>query len=316
MAWLPVRRLIAVARNRPLLSGVGAMAAATVALVVAVPVVRGLVADQWWDFGTAQANPIVAPIGGLLLTLPSQLWLMLAWLAALCLGLWAAHRAGLSSLPLRALLVVGLLVLLAGGAGVPDWARALTAPFYGLVPRIAILGAAPVALFVGLGLTTMLSLVAARGPRLRRLAPAVAVAAAVVVAMPAQQLVSGRRLNLNATLAGAGDTAAVARTLNGWLAPGETVLTLEGDGSEFMYAYARTPVRSDPWLATRLGLVEEPEVARRMAELGVRFIALGTTSLHWGPKPGYSIDRLGQLESLQPVLTGTDVSVLRYEPRS
>ena len=145
----------------------------------------------------------------------------------------------------------------------------------------------------------------------------------------ASTVVAQRHEGLFATLTGAGDTPEVARALAGDLGPGETVLNFEGDGTANLFAAARVPVvaallEPDPdsqvgrdYATAISGLmrVSDPEVVAATDALGVRYVAVGTSSMYWDLGTiGYDRERLLELPEFEVALRGTDMIVLGYEP--
>jgi hypothetical protein len=137
------------------------------------------------------------------------------------------------------------LSVVASGSGLLPWLRPLAAPWYGAIGRTYLIAAPLVVLLGSLTLAELLR-VKGRAPRRAGSMALVAVVRLSLLAIPASQLVPMRRQALRATLAGAGDTPAVAGRLASLLAPGETVLNFEGDGGALLSPSA--PSRSSrPW---------------------------------------------------------------------
>ena len=249
-------------------------------------------------------------------------------------------RRGLGLFPLVALAVPIVLSVLASVAFVPPWLRILTAPWFGAVGRIDLLAVAPICLLA--------SVVLARGldadgrfdadgeahvPRRPR-AIALLVGVACLLGATAVPVVAGHREDLAATLAGAGDTPAMAKSLSRILDEGETVLNFEGDGSANLFAAGRVPVLAayaEPsadsalgrdYVIARNGLmsIADPAVAGALARLRVAYVAIGTTSMYWGSpyvEPvGYDVGALIRQPGLQVAMAGSDLVVLRYQPRT
>ena len=270
-----------------------------------------------WDLGE-DVDPLAASIASFLVLVRGPTWMALAWLVLFLSGVALALRQGLSGFPLRAFAVVAVLAFLAGSKGLPELVKWPTIPWYGQTARVVLMAGAPMAMYVGLALERAIAWLPSQqrpsSSHWARAAPAVSLlGAGLLLLSTSAGVVPGRRLNLEATLAGAGDTARIAEELRGQLKPGETVLGLEGDGTEMLFAYNRVPVFSDVGLSTKLGRLDDPEVAASLQNLKVRYLAIGTSSLHWGPKPGYSIARLLEQPQLSAAFEGTDMVVLRYE---
>jgi hypothetical protein len=149
--------------------------------------------------------------------------------------------------------------------------------------------------------------------------------AALLVVVSAASLVPDRRAALAASLAGAGDTPAVARWLADQLRDGGTVLNLESDGTALLYADARVPVLSSAGqavldqpvgglpLSEQLLDLGDPEVAARLAALDVRFVALGTANRYWGQGVGYDWRAVAAQPQLRLSAAGDQMVVLRYQ---
>ena len=58
--------------------------------------------------------------------------------------------------------------------------------------------------------------------------------------------------------------------------------------------------------------LDDPAVRRRLEDLGVAYIAVGTTSRYWGTGSGYAWQQLLAQPEVQLELLGTDMVVLRY----
>ena len=65
-----------------------------------------------------------------------------------------------------------------------------------------------------------------------------------------------------------------------------------------------------------LGRLSDPDVADAMTELGIGYVAIGTTSLYWDSMVGYDLDRLLAQPELSVALRGSDMVVLEYRPVS
>jgi hypothetical protein len=143
----------------------------------------------------------------------------------------------------------------------------------------------------------------------------------------AAQVVPGKRRDLSHSLAGAGDTLQVARALESRIAAGETVLNFEGDGTANLFAFGRVPVLAALYRNSVAGLppgsgeppvtefllrLGDPAVRRRLEQLGVAYIAVGTTSRYWGPGTGYAWQQILDQPEVRLELTGTDMVILRY----
>ena len=142
----------------------------------------------------------------------------------------------------------------------------------------------------------------------------------------ALQVVPARRFHLAASLAGAGDTAAIARSLATEISPAGVVWTFEGDGTATQFAYARVPVNTH--LASEdvrgsggqggdapdinLMQLADPVVASTLKRLGVEYFAIGTTSRYWDTSEAYSWRLLLEQPQLSLAHQGTDMVVLRY----
>ncbi|HYO19383.1 MAG TPA: DUF6541 family protein [Dermatophilaceae bacterium] len=272
-----------------------------------------------WDLQPNTEDPVTAGLVALLQQPSGFVGVTLVWLVLAFMGFWLAGTRGLSRLPLIAFCVPLALGALAGMRFTPAWLNLLTAPWYGTAARVGLMGAAPVLL--GAALTLSVLVARMRGHR-RTWIPWLL--ATVAVCILAVQVVPSRRADLKASLAGAGDTLSLARELAARMAPGETVLNLEGDGTENLFAYARVPVLSgnapDPSLKGLGGVnlaesvleLDDPAVAQRMRELGVRYVALGRTSRYWGSGTGYAWQQVLSQPQVRQELMGTDVVVLRY----
>ncbi len=66
---------------------------------------------------------------------------------------------------------------------------------------------------------------------------------------------------------------------------------------------------TDHWLD-----LDDPQVADALAQLGVRYLALGTRNVFWSPSIGYAEADLSGMPQLTEVLRGSDVTVYRYDP--
>ncbi len=245
----------------------------------------------------------------------------LFWVTLGLLGFWIAAKQNMSSFPLVAFAVPVVLAFLSGVAGLPSIVALLTSPWYGSASRAGLLAAAPLVLSACWALVAAIEKGSDRSARL--IAGGVAMACIVGLAV---QVVPARRADLRASLAGAGDTIAVAQGLASRLEPGQTVLNLEGDGTANLFAYARVPVLSglaleanltdDPLLAEpitdHLLNLGDPLVARRLSQLNVAFIVLGVTSRYWNPEVGYIWQDVAAQPAAELDSVGTDVVVLRY----
>ncbi len=325
-------------RRSALTTGVWAALAlaGTVALGASLTYVRpllGVLGGSDWEnepntFGLLEAALITA-----LVPVSRTSVVGLIWLVLVLVGLWVSHRRGLSYFPVVALAIPIGLGVVASGAGVPPWLRALSAPWYGAIGRVSLIAAPSIIL---LGCLT-LSVIVQGWPHVRaRGGVAVTLAALVVTAgsilLPARELVPMRRASLAATLAGAGDSPAIARQLADRVRPGGTVLNFEGDGGALLFPLARVPIvlafwdpenhsqeASDYEKAIRnLARVEEPEVAAAMSDLGVEYVVVGTSSLYWNRMTGYSLPDILQQRQFSVALRGSELTVLRYraEPAS
>lgn len=255
-----------------------------------------------------------------------------AWFVLTVVGVWRTGVDGRSTFPITVLCTTGVMVVLATWEAVPTWARLATAPWYGNGTRVALLAGAPMAVLAGLALVSLSQSSVRRPPPLGRAFLGVrALLAALAVALllhGLDQIVKQRRANLSSTLAGAGDTAAIAERLAHRLGPGQSVLNLEADGSAQLFSYSRVPVLaglgysslpteaglSVPTLVERLMQLDDPDVAKAMADLNVTYVVLGTTSLYWDPSVGYSLELLARQPELKVEMRGSDLTVMRYEP--
>jgi hypothetical protein len=273
------------------------------------------------DFGIAEALllPVLMPVSGT--PIPALLWLPLVML-----GILIVYRRRMSAFPLVALGVAILLSVVASGSGLPPWLRPLAAPWYGAIGRTYLMAAPMVLLLGSLTLAEVLR-VQARTPRRAGSMVLAGVLCLSLLAIPASQLVPMRRQALQATLAGAGDTPAVAGRLASLLAPGETVLNFEGDGGALLFAVGRLPIVSatadadSPGLAGHpysvairgLSKVSDPEVAVAMRDLGVGYLAVGTSSLYWNRMTGHAMERLVGQPEFTIAVQGTDLTILKYD---
>jgi hypothetical protein len=251
-------------------------------------------------------------------------------LGLVLLGAWMTLRERLRPEPL--VLVVTFAVISSGAmwSGAPEWTRALAAPWYGAAGRSSLLIGAAIVLLACLPVSAAGEALAAAGGSAARNAGMVltiGLVALTAVGLGRHQ-VEQRQSALAETLAGAGDTPALAEELMRLLKPGETVLNLESDGTANLFTAARVPVvvgesvmvtlpNGDPAgdLLTDYWLdLDDPRAARALAQLGVRYLALGTRNIYWGPSIGYAEADLVAMAQLTPVLRGTDITVFRYDP--
>lgn len=312
-----------VLRGRLTLMLLGASAVVALGLVVVLlreDLVRLLRLRDWaWDLQANDVGPLHALVGTLVQQ-PVPLSLMCGvWWALAVVGLLRGWSHGWSGLPALALLVPVILGVVAV-MRLPAVLTAITAPWYGTTTRVMLL-AFPVLVVVACA--AMLG--ALEGAESAAMRAAVAAVVAVVVVASATRLVPDRRVDLAASLAGAGDTAAVATWLSDQLRDGGTVLNLEADGTPLLFAYARVPVLSSAGaavvdepvggvpLSERLLDLGDTAVADRLAALDVRFVALGTANRYWGQSVGYDWRQVAAQPQLQLVALGQQLVVLRYQ---
>lgn len=275
-----------------------------------------------WDIQSNENGPLTAGLVALVQQPGGMPVVAIVWVSLGLFGFWLAHVKRMSAFPLVAFLVPLVLGAIASMRGVPSWLNVITAPWYGSSSRVGLMAAASIALAASLALVTFVE--ASRGIGVRALVYVVGLS---LVASLAAQLVPARRGDLSSSLAGAGDTGAVADQLASRLRAGETVLNLEGDGTAALFAYSRIPVLSglsldqsvagDGALAGapltyELLRLSDPEVSRRMREANVAFIALGTTSRYWGSEVGYAWQEVLAQQEARLELRGSDVAILRY----
>ncbi len=275
-------------------------------------------AGRDWDLQANDRGPVSALLNALGQQPGSSLVALAWWLVALA-GLVVARQRRRSGLPALALAVPVLLGTLATLRGAPALLELATVPWYGTATRAMAL-AFPVLVLAGC--SGAMALVA--GARLPALRWAIAATAAAILLVLAAPLVPERRVDLAASLAGAGDTARIAGVLATELRDGGSVLNLEPDGTAMLYAHARAPVTSahrqdlleqgSPPLSGSLLRLGDPEVAAQLAALDVRFLAIGTVSRYWGQGAGATWQDIAAQEQVEPFLTGTDMVVLRYLP--
>ncbi len=271
-----------------------------------------------WDLQANSEDPVTAALVSLLQQPSGFVGVALVWLVVAIVGFWLSRRRKLSPVPLIAFCVPVVLGTLAGMSATPGWLNLLTAPWYGTAARTGLMAAAPVILGASLSMSALVM----RSRDGHRVVGWL-LAAAMIAAM-AVQVVPSRRADLRSTLAGAGDTLQIARLLEERIEEGGAVLNLEGDGTANMFAYARVPVLDGlgpdprlemPWggaLTDSLLELDDPAVAERLDDLGVEYIALGTTSRYWGARTGYSWQQVASQPQVKLELVGTDLVVLRY----
>ena len=306
--------------------------------VLAIAYLPDLIDD--WDIEPNDRSVFQGLLAVLVLVPGGSPWLGIIWLPITLAGVWLAVRRGLGLFPLVALAVPMVLSVLASVSFVPLWLRLLTAPWYGTTGRIHLLAVAPVCLFASLVLVRGLASQgesdqegSSRLPSRPR-AIALLLGVACLLGATAVPVVAGHREDLSSTLAGAGDTPEIAQSLRRILEDGQTVLNFEGDGSANLFAAARVPViaafsepRADSALGrdyaiARDGLmsIADPTVADALARLRVAYVAIGTTSMYWDSpyvEPvGYDVGALIRQPGLQVAMAGTDLVVLRYQPRT
>jgi hypothetical protein len=300
-----------------------------VAVVILRPIVSQLT-DASWDIQPNDQSISLALLRAFAIQPGGNIWPGMLWMILALLGLVAGYRRNLSMLPALALAMPMLLAVFASTPGVPVFLNMLTAPWYGSDSRIYLMAGPPIALLGCLGLVVLRdhvsSTIAARPWRVN-VNPALVLmpGLALLVAISAD-IVPDRRSSLAATLAGAGDTPRVARAIERALLPGETIMNLEGDGTANLFAIARLPVlsgsreydgslpggRDFAWLSSSLMNVQDREVAAALSDLGVRFIAIGTTSLYWDTQVGYDVDLLIEQDDLYVFAVGSHMTVLEY----
>lgn len=308
---------------------------AAVSVIVALATLNPILARLTDGFTDIQPNDQSVPLA-VLRAYSAQpggnIWLGMIWMVSTLIGLAAAYRRRLSMLPALALLVPMALAVFASTPGVPTVLYTMTAPWYGSTSRVYLMAGPPIALLGCFGLVVLRQHFSERlrGWGNQRDAGAWLVllpGLALLVAISASN-VPERRGSLAAALAGGGDTPEVAREIAAALQPGETILNFEGDGTANLFAIDRLPVlagegyydgpvRGDSdveWLASSLMRLDDQPVALALSQLGVRFIAIGTTSLYWNTQIGYDIDRLLHQDELSVFTVGSDVTVLEYEP--
>jgi hypothetical protein len=275
-----------------------------------------------WDLQRNTEGPGMAVLVALIQQPAGMLGIALGWLALGLVGFWLAHARGLSRFPLVAFLVPVALGTLSGWRASPAWLNLLTAPWYGTAARTGLLAAVPITLAACLSMDHLR--MQARSRIARGMAWLLIVGSICALA---GQVVPAKRQDLSHSLAGAGDTLQVARALESRMAHGQTVLNFEGDGTANLFAFGRVPVLTafnrepvaslsqgsgDPPVAELLLRLGDPAVRRRLKQLGVAYIAVGTTSRYWGPGTGYAWQQVLDQPEVQLELTGTDMVILRY----
>ncbi len=191
--------------------------------------------------------PIVAHPDG-----PGLLRLLAAGLVLL--GIWMTLRERLRPEPVIVLAVFAFVSLGASWAGAPGWMQSLASPWYGSASRASILAGAAVVLLACLPVSVAGEALAAgaESTSRRALAPLGLLLVGLVAIGFGRFQVEQRQLALASTLAGAGDTPAIADRLSGLLEPGETVLNLESDGSTNLFSAARVPTAVALWVMETL----------------------------------------------------------------
>ena len=296
----------------------GLAAAALLVLRGQLGPLRAVLATDW-DVLPNDAGPGHALLAALIQQPAPLSLLALVWWGFALLGLVVARRRGWGGLVGWALAVPVLLAVLATVAA-PAWLTAVTAPWYGTHTRVMLLALPSLVVAGSAGALAAVDAAAGRALRV-----GLGTALAAVLLVTAASTVPERRADLAASLAGAGDTEAVADRLSAQLAAGGTVLNLEADGTPLLFAYARVPVLSALTqdevdvavdaipLAQRLLQLDDPGVAARLAALDVRFLVLGTGSRYWGQGVGYDWRAVAAQPQLSLVERGSDVAVLRYQ---
>lgn len=321
VARLPARHLV-------LLAAAG-VAVVAVGLVVAGRL-GGVLQAGDWDIEPDTLNPVETSAVAFLLQPGGPATLSLVWAVFALTGAVLLVVERLPKFPLVALIVPMGLAFLASGSAVPEILSVATAPWYGSTSRIYLMAGPPLVLLGALALTHLCSTADSgsnRGGRAWMLRTVPAGIIVVFIAAMASAGLHERRVDLAASLAGAGDTPRVAEQLAQSLEPGQTVLNFEGDGTANLYSAARVPVlaglkewrgpvassRDYQWLVQSLLRLDDPEVAASLDDLGVAYVAVGTTSIFWDPEVGYDVDMLLAQPQLTEYLRGTDLVILRYE---
>lgn len=280
--------------------------------------------DLVWDLQPNLEDPVTAALVAVAQEPGGMGWGRATWVVLGVLGFVVAARQGWSQVPLIAFLVPVIIGTISGLRGIPDWLGLLTAPWYGSAGRVGLMAMAPMALAGSVALVWLHE--AARTRALRWAAGALAFASLAVLII---QVVPARRADLRASLAGAGDTPHVARQLKATLGPGQTVLNFDTDGTANLFAFARVPLTAgldqDPAVAEaavpggqplveRLLHLERPEVKAQLQDLGVAYIAVGTTARYWGTETGYVWQALVSQPELEVAEMGSDMVILEYNP--
>ena len=190
-----------------------------------------------WDIQRNAEGPVMAALVALVQQPAGILWVSLGWLALAVFGFGLAHSRRMSRFPLVAFLMPVVLGTLAGWRASPGWLDALTAPWYGTATRTGLLAAVPVTLAACLTLDHLRDM-----PKTRIAQGLAWVLMVGSISALAVQVVPTKRRDLSHSLAGAGDTLQVARALESRIAPGQTVLNFEGDGTANLFAFGRVPV--------------------------------------------------------------------------
>lgn len=305
-----------------LLSGVVVLTAGVSLVQRGIPT---LAAGQW-DIEPDDLTVLGTVVRTFGLQPAGELALSAVWAVFALTGVVLVVRERHPAFPVVALAVPMVLAFLASGRSVPEAAAVLTAPWYGSSSRVLLMAGPPIVLLGCVALTHPLAGGADRRQR-TRLLPALplALAASLMIVM-AYDGISDRRGDLAATLAGAGDTPKIAQQLDEALLPGQTVLNFEGDGTANLYSVSRVPVlagltewdgaisgdKDYAWLLRSLLRLDDPQVSSALEELGVTFIAVGTTSMFWDPEVGYDIDQMAAQDQLSLFAKGTDMVVFRY----
>ncbi|MGB7983491.1 MAG: DUF6541 family protein [Candidatus Nanopelagicales bacterium] len=279
-------------------------------------------ASSDWDIEPNMLNPLIAWMGPLFLQPVGAGVLALLWLCLVLAGVWLTVRERRSAFPLLALAVPLMLALFATGRGIPSQLAGITAPWYGAGGRIATLAAVPLAL---LGCVPVARMV--RAGRHAGLARVLAIGGVGLVVVVSVGQVETRRADLQAALAGAGDSPEIAAEVMAELPPGGTVLNFEGDGTANLFAFARVPIldafRIDDdaggssladvdRVQDRLLDLDDPVVARRLEELSVHYVAIGVSTRYWNPGVAYDWQMLARQPQLDLAFAGTDLVILRY----
>lgn len=258
--------------------------------------------------------------------------LSLVWMIVTAIGVVAAHREGLSPILSIALLATVVIAIVASGTAVPATVNLLTSPWYGSTSRVYLMAGAPIALLGSLGLIAICRATRRHLPEaaipVERVAGVMGLA--LLLALISLPTVEARRGELAASLAGAGDTPEIGKKIASELHADETVMTFEGDGTAMLFAANRLPVlsgwtdwegtlaggRDYKWLSASLMRLDDPEVAEAMADLRIRYLAIGTTSLYWDQQLGYDIEALLDQPELSLAWQGSDMMILEYQGES